>query len=94
MSLWTSKNILAPMVRCGTLPLRLLALRYGADTVYSEEIVDKRLVKCRRVENSRLGTIDFVIGQGGNTQLVFRTQRSQEQGKCVFQIGTATGKSS
>ena len=29
------------MVRAGTLPLRLLALQYGADTVYSEEIVTK-----------------------------------------------------
>ena len=30
------KNILAPMVRIGTLPTRLLALKYGADIVYSE----------------------------------------------------------
>ena len=78
------------MVRCGTLPLRLLALRYGCDTVYSEEIVDKRLIQCRRIENKKLGTIDFVTGQPGNTQLIFRTLRSEEQGKCVFQIGTAT----
>lgn len=30
------KNILAPMVRVGTLPMRLLALDYGADIVYCE----------------------------------------------------------
>ena len=30
------KNILAPMVRIGVLPTRLLALQYGADIVYSE----------------------------------------------------------
>lgn len=33
---YTNKNILAPMVRCGTLAFRLLALEYGADIVYSE----------------------------------------------------------
>ena len=30
------KVILAPMVRIGTLPTRLLALKYGADIVYAE----------------------------------------------------------
>jgi tRNA-dihydrouridine synthase 2 len=29
-------NALAPMVRVGTLPTRLLSLDYGADIVYSE----------------------------------------------------------
>ncbi|KAB0382915.1 hypothetical protein FD755_004832, partial [Muntiacus reevesi] len=32
-----NKLILAPMVRVGTLPMRLLALDYGADIVYCEE---------------------------------------------------------
>ena len=31
-----NKVILAPMVRIGTLPMRRLALRYGADVVYCE----------------------------------------------------------
>lgn len=31
-----NKVILAPMVRVGTLPMRLLALDYGADIVYCE----------------------------------------------------------
>ena len=31
-----NKHILAPMVRVGTLPMRLLALDYGADLVYTE----------------------------------------------------------
>ena len=39
------------MVRMGTLPLRLLALRYGADIVYTEEIVDKKMVRTKRVVN-------------------------------------------
>ena len=33
---YRNKNILAPMVRCGCLSFRLLALEYGADIVYSE----------------------------------------------------------
>ena len=37
-SQYAEKVILAPMVRVGTLPMRLLALDYGADLVYSEVI--------------------------------------------------------
>jgi len=33
---YSNKLILAPMVRVGTLPLRLMALDYGADIVYCE----------------------------------------------------------
>ena len=33
---YSGKTILAPMVRAGRLPLRLLALKYGADIVYCE----------------------------------------------------------
>ena len=33
---YRNKIVLAPMVRIGTLPTRLLALQYGADIVYSE----------------------------------------------------------
>ncbi len=35
---YRNKLILAPMVRCGTLAFRLLALEYGADIVYTEYI--------------------------------------------------------
>jgi hypothetical protein len=37
--------ILAPMVRGGTLPTRLLALAHGADLVYSEELIDLKMVR-------------------------------------------------
>lgn len=40
---YTNKLILAPMVRIGTLPSRLLALRYGANLVYTEELIDHRV---------------------------------------------------
>ena len=33
---YKNMKILAPMVRVGCLPMRLLALKYGADLVYCE----------------------------------------------------------
>ena len=68
---YRGKMILAPMVKVGTLPMRLLALEYGADIVYTEEIIDMRLLASERVENKLLGTIDY-IDRRDNT-LVFRT---------------------
>ena len=43
------KVILAPMVRVGTLPARLLALDYGADIVFCEEVIDHRILTVRIV---------------------------------------------
>lgn len=60
-ALWDNALILAPMVRAGTLPLRLLSLDYGADTVYGEEVIDHKVLRCVRKENPVLGTVDFVI---------------------------------
>ena len=37
-------NILAPMVRVGTLPMRWLAAEYGCDIVYTEEMIDRKCV--------------------------------------------------
>ncbi len=38
--------------------------RYGADLVYTEEMVDKRVVASVRQVNERLGTVDF-LDKGG-----------------------------
>jgi len=58
--LFTNKEILAPMVRASTTPLRTLALQYGADLVYTEEIIDRSMIdKCDRIVNDELGTIDY-----------------------------------
>ncbi|XP_074555555.1 uncharacterized protein LOC141811402 [Curcuma longa] len=81
-----NKLVLAPMVRVGTLPFRLLAAEYGADITYGEEIIDHRLVKCERRLNEILGTIDFVAK--GTKEVVFRTCRA-ERNMVVFQMGTA-----
>ena len=37
---YRGKIVLAPMVRSGELPSRLLALRYGADLVWGEYFLD------------------------------------------------------
>ncbi|XP_053741600.1 tRNA-dihydrouridine(20) synthase [NAD(P)+]-like isoform X2 [Synchiropus splendidus] len=76
---------LAPMVRVGTLPMRLLALDYGADVVYSEELIDLKMVQCQRLVNEVLETVDFVASDG---RVMFRTC-AQERNRVVFQMGTA-----
>lgn len=79
--------ILAPMVRAGSLPLRLLSLHYGATTVFSEEIIARKLLGAVRVENAELRTVDFVMANKPDN-LVFRTC-ALEQGKNILQIGSA-----
>ncbi|KAI1303572.1 tRNA-dihydrouridine(20) synthase [NAD(P)+]-like [Halotydeus destructor] len=81
---YRDKLILAPMVRIGNLPTRLLALRYGADLVYSEETIDWRLLRCKRHVNDVLGTIDYI---DEDHNVVFRTC-SLEKEKLVLQLGT------
>jgi tRNA-dihydrouridine synthase len=57
---YCGKMILAPMVKVGTLPFRLLCLDYGADIVYTEEIIDWRILRSERRENKVLDTVDYV----------------------------------
>ncbi|KAM4767508.1 tRNA-dihydrouridine(20) synthase [NAD(P)+]-like isoform 2-T2 [Cyanocitta cristata] len=79
------KKILAPMVRVGTLPMRLLALDYGADIVYCEELIDIKMLQCKRVINEVLETVDFVAP---NERVVFRTCERERQ-HVIFQMGSA-----
>uniref|UniRef100_A0AAQ6AMS6 DRBM domain-containing protein n=1 Tax=Amphiprion ocellaris TaxID=80972 RepID=A0AAQ6AMS6_AMPOC len=74
---------LAPMVRVGTLPMRLLALDYGADVVYCEELIDIKMVQCQRVVNEVLETVDFVAP---DDRVMFRTCK-REKDRVVFQMG-------
>lgn len=91
-SMFVNTVSLAPMVRAGSLPFRTLCLKYGADLVWGEEIIDKRIIKCTRVVNERLSTIDYnVIGERGKGNvdvLIFRTCE-RETGKVIFQLGTS-----
>ena len=56
---------LAPMVRANSTPLRILALDYGADIVYSEELIARRLEQTTRRRNEALGTVDWLDANGG-----------------------------
>ncbi|BFZ13458.1 hypothetical protein BsWGS_16500 [Bradybaena similaris] len=86
--LYRDKVILAPMVRVCALPMRLLALDYGADLVYSEEQIDRKILMCQKNENQVLHTTDFMLSDG---TVVFRTCPA-EKGKLILQIGTCDGK--
>lgn len=79
---YRGKVVLAPMVRLSTLPLRMLAVSYGCDIVYGDEIIDRKIMLCKRVENKEAGTIDFMNPNGP----VFRTFPGE---KVVFQLGSA-----
>ncbi|KAL6083837.1 hypothetical protein STEG23_005812 [Scotinomys teguina] len=78
-----NKLILTPMVRVGTLPMRLLALDYGADIVYCEELTDLKILQCKQVVNEVLSTVDFVAP---DDRVVFRTCE-REQNRVVCQMG-------
>ncbi|KAF7809503.1 tRNA-dihydrouridine(20) synthase [NAD(P)+]-like isoform X1 [Senna tora] len=83
---YKNKLVLAPMVRVGTLPFRLLAAQYGADITYGEEIIDHKLVKCDRQFNELIGSVDFL--EKGTKNIVFRTC-NQEKSRVVCQLGTS-----
>mmetsp|Transcript_8271 Transcript_8271/g.37435 ORF Transcript_8271/g.37435 Transcript_8271/m.37435 type:complete len:177 (-) Transcript_8271:610-1140(-) len=86
---YKGKNILAPMVRVNTMPTRLLAAEYGADIVYSEELIDRKMMKVKRVENTAWGTVDFIDPDATNddTAVVFQTT-PEEKNRLVMQLGT------
>lgn len=50
---YSNKVVLAPMVRVGKLPFRLIALEEGADIVYTEELIAYKLQTCKRELNSK-----------------------------------------
>lgn len=100
--LFLNTEILAPMVRASTTPLRILALNYGADLVYTEEIIDRAITSTDRIINNDLNTIDYVkkmssfspkvqrrMKNKGETQpVVLRIVPSIERGKLIYQMGT------
>ena len=84
---YVGKMILAPMVKIGTLATRLLAIDYGADLVYTEEIIDWRLLRSTRIENEVLNTIDYI--DDTDESVVLRIFPEKERGHLVLQIGTS-----
>ena len=93
---------LAPMVRASTTPLRILALQYGANFTYTEELVDRSLSETIRVKNKDLQTIDYIkdpsklskktrkkLARDNNRPcLILRIDPNIEKGKLICQLGT------
>jgi hypothetical protein len=88
---YRGKHILAPMVRVGGLPFRMLAAEYGADITYGEEIVDHKMLRCERVVNDGLGTVDYV--EKVSKEVVFRTcdAETPRGGRCAVLEGGQCG---
>ena len=76
---YEGKMILAPMVKIGTTPMRLLALDYGADIVYTEEIIDFRILNSKRIENKILDCIDYVDEYGSFSCIALRFRRKSNR---------------
>lgn len=91
---------MAPMVRSGECPSRLLALKYGADLVWGPETVDKALIGTTRRHNSQTNTIDFsrmssngvknpASDKNQRESVIYRLHPAREGRKLIYQIGTA-----
>lgn len=97
---YRNKVVLAPMVRSGELPSRLLALKYGADLVWGPETVDRAIIGSTRRVNPRNATVEFtrIPSNGGRPEkaseesIIYRLDPAREKGKLIYQMGTASPK--
>ncbi|KAF9245624.1 hypothetical protein BU15DRAFT_85355 [Melanogaster broomeanus] len=76
---------LAPMVRSGALPTRLMALKHGATLVWGPEVVDKAILNAERVVNP----INGVVSYNGKSRAIFTTH-PVEKPFLIYQIGSAS----
>lgn len=87
-NLFRNANVVAPMVRVGTLPFRQLCLESGADLVYGEELIDLGFVRTnRRVRKNRNG-LDIVEYVQDRKRVLFSTF-AEHSNRLVFQMGTS-----
>ena len=97
---YRNKVVLAPMVRSGELPSRLLALHYGADLVWGPETIDRAMIGTTRRVNPRTSCVEWTrfSSNGGRAQdkvglqkesVIYRIDPRQEKRKLIYQIGTS-----
>ncbi|EQK99156.1 tRNA-dihydrouridine synthase [Ophiocordyceps sinensis CO18] len=95
---YRGKVVLAPMVRSGELPSRLLALEYGADLVWGPETVDHAMLGATKRFNEHSRTFEwFRVASHGlkvpppdaKESIIFRSFPEREASKLIFQIGTS-----
>jgi tRNA-dihydrouridine synthase 2 len=94
---------LAPMVRASSTPLRTLALKYGADALYTEELMDRCLTTSTRHVLPNGGLIEFrrdttrwtektrrdvATKFGGKPPILLKIDPLREKGKLICQLGT------
>ncbi|KAI9720361.1 MAG: hypothetical protein M1812_002866 [Candelaria pacifica] len=96
---YRGKVVLAPMVRSGELPSRLLALQYGADLVWGPETIDRALIGTTRRVNPITSTVDFTrLPSNGlklpkkdqKESLIYRLHPIREGRNLIFQMGTSS----
>jgi len=91
--------VLAPMVRSGELPSRLLALHYKADLVWGPETVDRSMIGTNQSTNPRTGCIEWsrpptkhahstVSEDAEKESVIYRIDPKRESDRLIFQIGT------
>ncbi|KAL8782480.1 MAG: hypothetical protein Q9213_005349 [Squamulea squamosa] len=96
---YRGKVVLAPMVRSGELPSRLLALHYGADLVWGPETIDKSMIGTAKRPNPKSSTIDYTrtpsnsskaLGFAARESHIYRLHPVRESKRLIFQIGTSS----
>ncbi|KAL8848790.1 MAG: hypothetical protein Q9221_006210 [Calogaya cf. arnoldii] len=96
---YRGKVVLAPMVRSGELPSRLLALHYGADLVWGPETIDKAMIGTTKRTNPVSSTIDYtrtpsnssrIQGAAAKESYIYRLHPARESRRLIFQIGTSS----
>jgi len=97
---YRGKIVLAPMVRSGECPSRLIALKYGADLVWGPETIDKAMIGTTRQFNEQTKTVDFsrlssnglknpLINPDQRESVIYRLHPEREGKQLIYQIGTA-----
>lgn len=92
--------VLAPMVRSGELPSRLLALQYGADLVWGPETIDRAIIGTTRRLNPHTSTLEWsrlptsklkhpTLDPEQRESVLYRIHPELEKGKLIYQMGTA-----
>jgi tRNA-dihydrouridine synthase 2 len=100
---YRGKVVLAPMVRSGELPSRLLALKYGADLVWGPETIDRAIIGTTRRMNPHTQTLEWsrlptsklknpTLDPELRESVLFRIHPELEKGKLIYQMGTANSE--
>jgi len=97
---YRGKVVLAPMVRSGELPSRLMALKYGADLVWGPETIDRAMIGTRQRVNPRTGCIEWSRPSSSyqtsddspstKESIIYRIDPNREGGRIIYQIGTSS----